>query len=93
MKIFNSETRVKILALLYGREFCDFNYIREKLNLTSGNLEHHLNILKKADLIEEKKTFYNNRIRTIIKITDKGKEEFKKFLNEIIYLSGEKNVN
>ncbi|XRO77549.1 transcriptional regulator [Methanocaldococcus sp. 10A] len=87
MKIFNSVVRVKILALLYGLEYCEFNYLLEKLNLTPGNLEHHLKILEKENYIEIKKSIIKRKVKTIIKITDKGREEFKKYIYEILELS------
>jgi len=90
MKIFNSVVRVKILALLYGLDYCEFGYLKEKLNLTDGNLEHHLKKLEKVGFIEIKKSVVKGRIRTIIKITIKGREAFKNYLYEILQLS--KNI-
>ncbi|WP_456472775.1 transcriptional regulator [Methanocaldococcus sp.] len=89
--IFNSEVRIKILALLYGLEFCEFKYLMEKLNLTPGNLEHHLKILEREGFIEVKKTIFKGKVRTIIKITEKGREEFKKFLENVLNLMSKKD--
>ncbi|WP_423791978.1 transcriptional regulator [Methanocaldococcus indicus] len=89
MKIFNSEIRVKILATLYGREFCEFSYLKEKLNLTDGNLEHHLKILEKVNYIEIIKIIHKGKLKSIIKITDKGKESFRNYINELLRLSKE----
>ena len=89
MKIFNSVVRVKILALLYGLEHCEFNYLKDKLNLTAGNLEHHLKKLEEVGFIEIKKTIIKGRVKTIIKITKKGREEFKRYLYDILELSKE----
>ncbi|WP_456420137.1 transcriptional regulator [Methanocaldococcus infernus] len=85
--IFNSEVRIKILALLYGMEYCEFSYLREKLKVSPGNLEHHLKILEKEGLVIIKKAITKKGIRTVVKITEKGKEEFKKFLGEILNLT------
>ena len=91
MSIFNSMVRVKILALLYGSEYCEFNYLKERLNLTDGNLEHHLKKLEKNGFVELKKSVVKGRIKTIVKITEKGRSEFKKYLYEILELAGENN--
>ena len=91
MSIFNSIVRVKILALLYGSEYCEFNYLKERLNLTDGNLEHHLKKLEKNGFVELKKSIVKGRIRTVVKITEKGRNEFKKYLYEILELAGEHN--
>ena len=86
-KIFNSEVRVKILATLYGLEYCEFNYLRDKLNTSEGNLWAHLKKLEKVEYISIKKRPVNNKIRTMIYITSKGRVEFKKFICEILELS------
>jgi DNA-binding MarR family transcriptional regulator len=91
MSIFNSIVRVKILALLYGSEFCEFNYLKEKLKLTDGNLEHHLKKLEKNGFVEIKKSIVGGKVRTIVKITKKGRMEFKNYLYEILELAKENN--
>ena len=91
MRVFNSIVRVKILALLYGSEYCEFNYLKERLNLTDGNLEHHLKKLEKNGFIELRKSIINGRIKTVVKITEKGRNEFKKYLYEILELTRENN--
>ena len=92
MKIFNSVVRVKILALLYGLEYCEFSYLKEKLNLTDGNFEHHLKKLEESGFIEIKKSIIKGKIKTIIKITKKGRVAFKNYIYEILQLSKEKYV-
>ncbi|WP_457612775.1 transcriptional regulator [Methanocaldococcus sp.] len=87
MKVFNSVVRVKILALLYGLEYCEFGYLKEKLNLTDGNLEHHLKKLEEIGFIETKKSLIKGKIKTIIKITEKGRTAFKNYIYEILQLS------
>jgi|GEM_PF-5398952 len=46
-----------------------FNFFREKLNLTDGNLASHLQKLENAGYIKIKKTFFERRPRTIYTIT------------------------
>jgi len=87
MNIFNSVVRVKILALLYGLEYCEFSYLKEKLNLTDGNLEHHLRKLEECGFIEIKKSIISGRVKTIVKITKKGRVAFKNYIYEILQLS------
>ncbi|EHP84032.1 transcriptional regulator [Methanotorris formicicus] len=90
MSIFNSVVRVRILAVLYGLEYCDFNYLKERLGLTDGNLEHHLKKLEEVGFIEQKKSIINGRVKTLIKITNKGRGAFKNYIYEILQLSKEK---
>jgi len=91
MSIFNSIVRVKILAMLYGSEFCEFSHLKEKLQLTDGNLEHHLKKLEKNGFVEIKKSIVGGKVRTIVKITKKGRMEFKNYLCEILELAKENN--
>ena len=85
-KLFNSEVRVKILAVLYGAEYCEFTYLLEKLKTTEGNLWIHLKILEKENYVEIKKYPSKNRVKTVIKITEIGRTEFKKYIAELLNL-------
>jgi len=86
--IFNSEVRVKILALLYGVKYCEFNYLLRKLGTSSGNLWTHLKKLEGENYIEIKKYPLKRGVRTVVKITDKGAEKFREYLTELVKLSG-----
>ena len=88
--IFNSEVRVKILALLYGMEYCEYNYLLKKLDTTHGNLWSHLKKLEKEDYIEINKCPLKKGVRTVIKITNKGSKKFREYLNELMELSKKK---
>jgi len=86
--IFNSEVRVKVLALLYGVKYCEFNYLLKKLGTSPGNLWTHLKKLEKEGYVEVKKYPLKKGVRTIVKITEKGTEKFREYLNELLKLSG-----
>ena len=86
--IFNSEVRVKVLALLYGVKYCEFNYLLKKLGTSPGNLWTHLKKLEKEGYVEVKKYPLKKGVRTIVKITEKGAEKFREYLNELLKLSG-----
>ncbi|HIP91416.1 MAG TPA: winged helix-turn-helix transcriptional regulator [Methanothermococcus okinawensis] len=86
--IFNSKVRVKILALLYGVKYCEFNYLLKKLETSPGNLWSHLKKLEREGYIEIKKYPLKKGVRTVVKITDKGIEKFREYLNELLELSG-----
>ncbi|MBW9223444.1 winged helix-turn-helix domain-containing protein [Methanothermococcus sp. SCGC AD-155-E23] len=86
--IFNSEVRVKVLALLYGVKYCEFNYLLKKLGTSPGNLWTHLKRLEKEGYVEVKKYPLKKGVRTIVKITEKGAEKFREYLNELLKLSG-----
>jgi len=85
-RLFNSEVRVKILAVLYGAEYCEFTYLLEKLKTTEGNLWVHLKKLEKENYVKIKKYPSKKRVRTIVKITKTGRTEFKKYITELLNL-------
>ena len=85
-KLFNSEVRVKILAVLYGAEYCEFTYLLEKLKTTEGNLWIHLKKLEKEEYVEIKKYPSKKRVKTIVKITEIGRTKFKEYITELLNL-------
>lgn len=67
-------TRLKILKLLTKDELCNCE-IMVALNLTQPTVSHHLNILERAGIIEEKRigkwAFYSISNKKIIEILDR----------------------
>lgn len=58
----------------------EFTRLRDTLNSTPGNLSIQLSKLKKAGMIEIKKSFRENYPLTLCRITPKGMEAFEKFM-------------
>ena len=81
--LIHSRARLAIMAALISAEEVDFNFFREKLNLTDGNLASHLQKLENAGYIRTKKTFFERRPRTIYTITKTGKTAFANYVNAI----------
>lgn len=78
--IFLSQTRLAILSLLISNRELEFTRLRDTLNSTPGNLSIQLSKLKKAGMIEIKKSFRENYPLTMCRITPKGVEAFEKFM-------------
>ncbi len=72
--------RLAIALYLLPRKGAYFTTIAEALGLTKGNLRHHLNIMLKRDLIEEKYVL-SNRPRKYVSLTIKGARELNRVLN------------
>ena len=79
--------RLAIALYLLPRKGAYFTVIAEALGLTKGNLRHHLNIMLKQGLIEEKYVL-SNRPRKYISLTTKGAVELNKILNLLEKLLG-----
>ncbi|OLS29363.1 MAG: hypothetical protein HeimAB125_22750 [Candidatus Heimdallarchaeota archaeon AB_125] len=81
-EIFSISARFSIMFLLYINKKISFTNLQKLLNLTPGNLSHHLNKLMEQDFIETKKMIFSKRPINMIFITEKGKEEFSTYLSK-----------
>ncbi len=79
-KIIHEPARVVILSLLNAVESVDFVFLMNQTGLTQGNLSSHLSKLESAAYINIEKTFHLKRPRTLIRISDKGREAFRNYL-------------
>ncbi|MBY9000255.1 MAG: transcriptional regulator [Candidatus Heimdallarchaeota archaeon] len=79
-EIFSFSARFNILLILYVHQKIVFSKLQHLLNLTPGNLNHHLSKLSENSFISIKKMFHSTRPISIIHITEKGKESFAAYL-------------
>lgn len=74
--VVHQKTRLGMLAVLSEVRRADFNFLKETLSLSDGNLSRHLQVLAEAGLIKMDKVFEGNRPRTWVSITKAGKAAF-----------------
>ena len=79
-KVIHEPARISILTLLYFVDSADFLYIMGQAGLTQGNLSFHMTKLEAAGYIIVEKRFKNKRPNTLIRISDRGREEYKKYI-------------
>ena len=72
----HQRVRLGILAVLSESKRADFNYLKDVLELTAGNLSQHLGILEEAGHIQTAKAFEEKRPRTWVTVTRKGRSAF-----------------
>ncbi len=72
----HQRARLGILGILAEVRRADFNYLRDTLDLTEGNLSRHLQVLQDAGYIRIEKTFEGRRPRTWVSMTREGKNAF-----------------
>ncbi len=77
------------MALLIREGELPFKAIKEELNLTDGNLASHIKKLESEEFVEVEKFFEGKKPKTVLKVTDKGKEEFKKYIQELKQFIGD----
>ena len=60
-KAFESKVRLGIMAVLMVNEEADFNFLKEQLSLTDGNLASHTRALEELGYIECSKGFVGRK--------------------------------
>ena len=81
--LLHSELRLAVVSILIGVEEADFVYIRTETGATAGNLSVQIDKLQKAGYIEVKKGFKGKMPRTTCRITYKGREAFREYVETL----------
>ncbi|AJC49096.1 transcriptional regulator [Allofrancisella guangzhouensis] len=81
--IFHQPIRTKIITYLYSTENACFKDIKTLLELTDGHMSTHMRVFVKNGYIASKKSFKSGKPITTYSITEKGKEDFLKYLGEL----------
>ena len=81
--IIHAPIRLTILSVLITVENANFTYLKEATGTTDGNLSTHLVKLEANGLITIKKTFKGKKPQTICAITEKGRNAFIKYLDQL----------
>ena len=82
-KLIHEPARLKLLAQLYVVESADFIFLMRQTGLTQGNVSGHLSKLDKARIVKIEKGYAGKRPQTIISLTKKGREAFKKYIQSM----------
>ena len=81
--LLHSELRLAVMSLLISIEEAEFPYIKEQTEATAGNLSVQIDKLSAAGYIEVEKTFKGKRPCTICRITEKGRQAFKAYVEAL----------
>ena len=73
-RVVHSPPRLMILAYLAAVDSVDFIFLMNQVELTRGNLSSHLKTLEEAGYIDVQKEFVEKVPRTLIRLTDNGRE-------------------
>ncbi|MCU0367921.1 MAG: transcriptional regulator [Cyclobacteriaceae bacterium] len=80
-KILEHRLRLQIVSVLSANESYDFNALKELLAATDGNLATHLKALEREKYISVNKSFVDRKPNTRYKVTERGRNAFKKHLD------------
>jgi DNA-binding MarR family transcriptional regulator len=83
-RIVHEPARLMILTILYVVESADFVYLMRQTGLTKGNLSSHLSKLEIAGYIDVKKEFVDKIPRTLLRLTEDGRDAFQAYRQDMI---------
>ncbi|MDF1539704.1 MAG: transcriptional regulator [Candidatus Thorarchaeota archaeon] len=78
-QVFHAQPRFSIVYLLFLKRKIGFKQLQQLLQMTPGNLDHHLKKLEEADLIKTRRTI-SWRPLVIIEITSDGVISFRNYI-------------
>jgi DNA-binding MarR family transcriptional regulator len=81
-KVFQSQPRFSIMYLLFLKRKIGFIDLKQLLNLTPGNLDHHIRKLEEIGLVHSRRTL-SWRPLVVIYITSSGAEIFRKYISKL----------
>ncbi len=82
-RTIHSPARLLILAYLAAVDSADFIFLMNQVGLTRGNLSSHLSKLEEVGYISVTKEFVERMPRTIIQLTDKGREAINHYREQM----------
>lgn len=82
-KTIHQKARLGIMSILMASDEADFNYLKDRLKLTDGNLSSHLSLLEKEKYIKIKKKFVKKKPKTLCQMTEQGRWAFKEYLENL----------
>ncbi len=91
--VIHSRIRLAILSILISFKDADFNYLKQTIGTTDGNLSTHLTKLEEKNYIKVTKGYKGKMPHTTCSLTDKGKQAFSKYLeamDDLLHFKKEK---
>ncbi len=88
-RIIHEPARLMIMAYLYVVESADFTFLMRQTGLTWGNLSSHMSKLEAAGYIEVEKEFVKRKPRTMLRLTEEGREAFREYRKRMEQVFGE----
>jgi DNA-binding MarR family transcriptional regulator len=68
------------MIILCNHRKVSFTELQKLLHLTAGNLNFHIEKLKKANYVKTHKSLATGRPKTVIKLTELGEASFKEYI-------------
>lgn len=83
-RIFHEKARLSILTFVVAEEEgINFNNLKQKCDLTDGNLNRHLRVLTDAKILSVIKTGRGRTTNSVYSLTNFGRKSFENYLNAL----------
>jgi DNA-binding MarR family transcriptional regulator len=83
-RTLHERARLGVMAsLLASTDGQLFGELKRACGLTDGNLSRHLDVLRKAGMVEVWKGFDNRRPQTLCRLSASGRQRFRAYLREL----------
>lgn len=82
-ELIHERVRLGIMSALAAGGETTFTELRDMLKLTDGNLSVHARVLEKAGYLSIEKAFVDRRPRTSLKLSAKGKDAFRRYVDRL----------
>ena len=86
--VIHSRTRLAVLSILASVKEASFNYLKETIGTTDGNLSVSLSKLEEAGYISIKKAFKGKKPLTTCRISEKGRKAFSEYIKALETYTG-----
>jgi DNA-binding transcriptional ArsR family regulator len=85
LPLIHGRARLLILSfLLRCRRAVSFTELRKGVGFTDGTLSVHLSKLQEGEMVQVEKTYEGKRPLTLIKVTAKGRRQFRQYINDLV---------
>ncbi|MBW3589703.1 MAG: transcriptional regulator [Actinobacteria bacterium] len=82
-EVFHGRARLGIMTLLSSLGQADFSTLKERLELTDGNLGAQIRVLEEAGYVKVEKSFVGRKPRTTMTPTAAGRKAFRAYLDRL----------
>lgn len=88
-RFVHEPARLLVLACLAVVSRADFLYVMRETGLSQGNLSSHLAKLEAAGYVTAEKTFVGRLPRTVLHLTDAGREALRAYRSRLLEVLGQ----
>jgi DNA-binding MarR family transcriptional regulator len=82
-KVFENRVRLAVMSILIVDDAVNFNSLKQRLDLTDGNLATHIAALENRKYVKVVKEFVGKKTLTTYSITQSGRRAFNYHLNAL----------